>query len=73
MLILRICEWTLTFNRYDPSAITTKDGYLAITLSEKETHNLSYQGGMMSTWNKFCFTGGLLEVNVSLPGTNDVL
>lgn len=27
----------------------------------------------MSTWNKFCFTGGLLEVNVSLPGANDVV
>ena len=46
---------------YDPAAITTKDGSLVITLSEKETHDLHYQGGMMSTWNKFCFTGGILE------------
>ena len=58
---------------YDPEAITTKDGYLHITLSQKETHGLDYEGGMMSTWNKFCFTGGLLEASVSLPGVNDIL
>ena len=58
--------------RYDPEAITTKDGYLQITLSEKETHNLDYQGGMLSTWNKFCFTGGLVEASVMLPGANNV-
>lgn len=58
---------------YDPAAITTKGGYLTITLSAKETHGLDYQGGMMSTWNKFCFTGGLLESSVSLPGVNNIL
>jgi len=58
---------------YDPAAITTKNGSLAITLSRKETHGLNYQGGMMSTWNKFCFTGGLIETNVMLPGHNNVL
>ena len=29
---------------------------------------MEYEGGMMSTWNKFCFTGGLLEASVVLPG-----
>ncbi|RPD66978.1 glycoside hydrolase family 16 protein [Lentinus tigrinus ALCF2SS1-6] len=58
---------------YDPEAITTEGGNLVITLSQKETHNLHYQGGMMSTWNKFCFTGGYVEANVSLPGVNNVL
>ncbi|KAG1851404.1 beta-glucan synthesis-associated protein-domain-containing protein [Suillus subluteus] len=29
---------------YDPAAITTQDGYLVITLSQKETHSLNYQG-----------------------------
>ncbi|KAF7320123.1 Glycoside hydrolase family 16 protein [Mycena kentingensis (nom. inval.)] len=57
---------------YDPAAITTKNGALEITLSRKETHDLNYQGGMMSTWNKFCFTGGLIVSSVSLPGTNNV-
>ncbi|KAF9462094.1 glycoside hydrolase family 16 protein [Collybia nuda] len=57
---------------YDPAAITTKEGALEITLSQKETHDLHYQGGMMSTWNKFCFTGGLIETAVTLPGINNI-
>jgi beta-glucanase (GH16 family) len=57
---------------YDPSAITTANGSLVITFEEKSTHNLSYQGGMMSSWNKFCFTGGYFEASVMLPGINNV-
>lgn len=33
---------------------------------------MQYQGGLMSTWNKFCFTGGILETSVMLPGFNNV-
>ncbi|TFY73139.1 hypothetical protein EWM64_g10873, partial [Hericium alpestre] len=58
---------------YDPAAVTTKGGALEITLSQKETHGLNYQGGLMSTWNKFCFTGGLIEAAVTLPGTNNIV
>ncbi|KAI0271415.1 beta-glucan synthesis-associated [Gloeopeniophorella convolvens] len=58
---------------YDPEAVTTRNGALEITLSEKQTHDLNYQGGMVTTWNKFCFTGGLLEASVTLPGINNVL
>ena len=58
---------------YDLAAITTKDGALEIILSRKNTHDLNFQGGMLSTWNKFCFTGGILEASVSLPGTNDIV
>ncbi|KAG6828111.1 hypothetical protein H0H92_009161 [Tricholoma furcatifolium] len=58
---------------YDPEAITTANGSLVITLSSKQTHNLSYEGGMMSTWNKFCFTGGYIEASVQLPGPNNVV
>ena len=58
---------------YDPAAITTRNGSLEITLSQKETHELDYQGGMMSTWNKFCFTGGLVEASVVLPGANNIV
>ncbi|KAI0744973.1 beta-glucan synthesis-associated protein [Earliella scabrosa] len=57
---------------YDPSAITTANGSLEITLSDKPNHGLNYTGGMMSTWNKFCFTGGLVEASVMLPGFNNV-
>lgn len=27
---------------------------------------------MLTSWNKFCFTGGLIEVSVQLPGSNSV-
>ena len=57
---------------YDPAAITTRDGDLVITLEQKQTHNLNYQGGMITSWNKFCFTGGYVEANVSLPGLNNI-
>ncbi|KAF8973276.1 glycoside hydrolase family 16 protein, partial [Flammula alnicola] len=55
---------------YDPEAVTTQDGSLVITLSQKETHGLNYEGGML---NKFCFTGGYVEANVQLPGANNIL
>ncbi|KAK7468726.1 hypothetical protein VKT23_003229 [Stygiomarasmius scandens] len=58
---------------YDPSAITTKDGALHVTLSQKDNHDLHYMGGMMSTWNKFCFTGGLIVTSVVLPGVSNVV
>lgn len=58
---------------YDPEAVTTQGGSLVITLSQKETHNLDYEGGLVSTWNKFCFTGGYIETSVQLPGANNVL
>jgi len=30
---------------YDPEAVTTENGSLVITFSEKVTHDLGYQGG----------------------------
>ncbi len=57
---------------YDPRSITTKDGKLVITLDNIKTNGLNYQGGMMTTWNRFCFTGGYVEASVSLPGTSTV-
>jgi len=58
---------------YDPGAVTTEGGALVIKLSAKQTHGLSYEGGMITTWNKFCFTGGYFEVSVQLPGVNNVV
>ncbi len=57
---------------YDPQQVTTANGSLVITLSNIENHNLNYMGGMMNSWNKFCFTGGYVEVSLSLPGKSDV-
>jgi len=57
---------------YDPAAITTKDRALKITLSKKESHDLNYQGSMVTGWNQFRFTRGYFEVGVILPGLNGV-
>jgi beta-glucanase (GH16 family) len=67
------CVQTNNMEWYDPAAITTKGGKLHITLRKKETHGLKYEGGLMSSWNKFCFTGGILEAAVTLPGTNNIV
>ncbi|GAA97917.1 hypothetical protein E5Q_04597 [Mixia osmundae IAM 14324] len=56
----------------DPDAIITKDGSLQITMSQQDLHNLAYRSGFLSSWNKFCFTGGYVEVSVSLPGNSHV-
>jgi len=58
---------------YDPAAVTTANGSLQITLSAKQTHGLDYQGGLVTSWNKFCFTGGMLVAAATLPGTNNIL
>lgn len=62
----RDLEW------YDPQTITTTGGKLVIEFREEQNHNVSYMGGMLTSWNKFCFTGGLVEVSVQLPGSNSV-
>ncbi|KAH9808976.1 family 16 glycoside hydrolase [Melampsora americana] len=59
---------TTNFEWYDPDAVTTKDGNLVIQLSQEPIHNLNVRSGMIQSWNKFCFTEGYIEVNISLPG-----
>jgi hypothetical protein len=46
---------------YDPGQITTENGYLKITMEERSVHGMDFVSGMMSSWNKFCFTGGYIE------------
>lgn len=58
---------------YDPGQLTTENGYLKITLANQPSHGLNYTGGLMSSWNKFCFTGGRVEVAVQLPGNPKVM
>lgn len=41
-------------------------------MSKQRQHDLDYQGGMLQSWNKLCFTGGYIEVSVSLPGTPQI-
>jgi hypothetical protein len=46
---------------YDPAQVKTTGGSLRIDLDERINHNMNYAGGMLSTWNKFCFTEGYVE------------
>lgn len=57
---------------YDPAAITTKGGALQITVIQDQIHNLNFRSGQLTSWNKFCFTGGYLEASVILPGNPEV-
>ncbi|KAG6874469.1 hypothetical protein C0995_010379 [Termitomyces sp. Mi166 len=59
---------------YDPSAVTTKNGSLVVTLSATPNHDLNYMGARdFTNRNKFCFTGGYIESRVQLPGANNVV
>ncbi|KAF8173411.1 beta-glucan synthesis-associated protein-domain-containing protein [Mycena galopus ATCC 62051] len=61
--------------RYDPAAVSTVNGALQINLTQADpatNHNLSYMGGLVTTWNKFCFTGGLIVTSLMLPGATNV-
>ncbi|KAL1411164.1 hypothetical protein Q8F55_002114 [Vanrija albida] len=57
---------------YDPANIVTRDGNLVLTLNNHTSHGMNYTGGLMSSWNRFCFTGGYIETNVSLPGKSNI-
>lgn len=68
---------------YNSSMVTTtKDGYLKIAsilgktewnrydhIDKEYKHETKYfKSGMVQGWNKFCFTGGIVEVDFILPG-----
>ncbi|CUS09547.1 unnamed protein product [Tuber aestivum] len=57
---------------YDPDAITTRDGYLEIEFAAFRNHDLDFRSGMLQSWNKMCFKGGVIEASISLPGRGDV-
>ncbi|EWC43470.1 hypothetical protein DRE_07549 [Drechslerella stenobrocha 248] len=52
---------------YDPDAATTAAGTLRLKLDAWKNHDLNYRSGMLQSWNKLCFKGGVLEVSASLP------
>lgn len=72
---------------YNSSAdyVNTKDGHLRITAKAVKTSYVewdngpmkpvsrtkNYTSGMIQSWNKFCFTGGVLEIKLRLPGRAD--
>jgi beta-glucanase (GH16 family) len=67
---------------YSDDNAVTKNGVLNITTERKvnayrafdEKTKVFYadkkyiQSGMLQSWNKFCFTGGIVEFSAKLPG-----
>ncbi|KAF8934536.1 hypothetical protein BGZ47_010339 [Haplosporangium gracile] len=73
-----------TLEHYSSEQVTTKNGQLEITLQRDPALSSpsgvkvqkrdgsgawKYTSGMLQSWNKMCFQGGILEVAVSLPGS----
>ncbi|EPY52377.1 glucosidase [Schizosaccharomyces cryophilus OY26] len=56
---------------YDPDAITTVNGTLAIRLDAFGNHNLNFRSGMLQSWNKLCWKGGIIEISASLAGSGE--
>ncbi|PLW30291.1 hypothetical protein PCANC_14021 [Puccinia coronata f. sp. avenae] len=60
---------------YDPDGARTEGGSLVIKIMKMNpdlNHNLEYRSGMLTSWNKMCFTGGYMETSVILPGRHDI-
>jgi beta-glucanase (GH16 family) len=71
---------------YSADSIRTSNGVLNITTSidpknftvfnEKYSkYNLQYKeikSGMLQSWNKFCYTGGIVEFSAKLPGSPSI-
>jgi beta-glucanase (GH16 family) len=61
------------FEYYHPSAATTRDGNLVITISQENIGDLNFKSAMLQSWNKLCFQNNFyIEVNVQYPGTPDI-
>lgn len=71
---------------YSHDNVVTKDGVLRIQTERKINEYKAFdedrkrfyvdkkyiQTGMVQGWNKFCFTGGIVEFSAKLPGRHDV-
>lgn len=67
---------------YNSSNVRTSRGHLIITtttedtkwkgwnpyLKKYQTMTRHFRSGMIQSWNKFCYTGGILEISVKFPG-----
>ncbi|KAH7097755.1 concanavalin A-like lectin/glucanase [Auriculariales sp. MPI-PUGE-AT-0066] len=61
----RDLEW------YDPENVYTTNGSMVIKLEQVnpgDNHELELKSAMVTTWNKFCFSSGYIEIRAQLPG-----
>ncbi|GMH94422.1 hypothetical protein TL16_g12902, partial [Triparma laevis f. inornata] len=64
-------DYTNNALHYYDEGKTSIVGFNDITLKKvHETKN--FKSAMLQSWNKFCFTGGLIESEVILPGKHDI-
>ncbi len=65
---------------YSNDAVRSSNGSMSISisidprddlesLSDKGTEYKEFKSGMVQSWNKFCFTGGIVEFSAKMPGT----
>lgn len=57
---------------YDPDAVTTANGSLVLRMDAIKNHNLYYRSGMVQSWNKLCFTQGMIKISAQLPNYGNV-
>jgi hypothetical protein len=69
---------------YSHEAVQSRDGSLSISLNIEPKDDLyafwtedglqskEFKSGMVQSWNKFCFTGGIIEFSAKMPGTSNV-
>lgn len=51
-----------------PSMISASGGTLRINGTKQQFGGADYIGGQLTSWNRFCYQGGYLEVKYKLPG-----
>ncbi|CAB9513078.1 Beta-glucan synthesis-associated protein KRE6 [Seminavis robusta] len=69
----------------DADAVSSHNGSLSIRLSIEQRDDLlnrnesgpftetkEFKSGMLQSWNKFCFTGGIVEFSAKMPGDPNV-
>lgn len=76
-------DTNLALHYYSHDNAKTENGVLKITTERKENAYRAFnektkkfyndkkyiQSAMMQSWNKFCFTGGIVEISAKLPGS----
>ncbi|EEB07503.1 glucosidase [Schizosaccharomyces japonicus yFS275] len=64
---------TNDYEWYDPDAVTTANGSLRLRMDMFAEHDLNLRSGMLQSWNKLCFKGGVFEVSASLGGKPEMV
>lgn len=56
----------------DPDAVTTSKGALVLRMDAIKNHDLLYRSGMVQSWNRLCFTQGMILISAQLPNYGNV-